>query len=192
MAVNVNDEGRPWTVSGGGPVLVIPAETAAAWRGTSPPIGAEVPAGWQWGASGGPVCDYDRACDPRDASSTGYGGFGWLEVDGKPALVLDAEITTVWVAEADGGTLVRSAIDESDLDPDAVAAEAWRPFPVAELDLTDGRLFMFDSAFAGDADPAAIEAHDGVGVIELAPGRWSVTCASNDDEVDFVRFRRAR
>jgi len=191
MAINLDDQGRPWTISGGGPVLVIPAETAAAWRGTEPPVGAQVPPGWKWGASGGPVCDYDRACDPMDLASTGFGGFGWLEVDGKPALVLDAEVTTTWLAEDGGGTLMRVSTDESDTDPDAVPADAWRPFPVGEVELTDGRLFMFDSAYPGAADPAAIDAHDGVGVIELAPGRWSITCATNADEVDFVRFRRA-
>ncbi len=188
MAINIDERGQPWTVSGGGPILVVPAETAASWLGTRPPPGADVPPGWNWGDAGGVECDYDRACSPRDFESSPYGGFGWVEVDGKPALILDGEILTVWLAEPDGGTLVRCSSDEGSRDPASVTD--WNLFPAAELTLADGRLFMFDSAFAGAADPAAISAHDGVGVIELAPGRYSLTCASNPDETDFIRFRR--
>jgi hypothetical protein len=49
---------------------------------------------------------------------------------------------------------------------------------------------MFDSAYPGAAKPEAITAHDGVGVIQLGPGRFTITCATNSDEVDFIRFRR--
>lgn len=50
---------------------------------------------------------------------------------------------------------------------------------------------MFDSAYPGAEDPAAIDADDGVGVIELGAGKWNVTFATSKDGVDFVRFRRA-
>ena len=188
MGLNVNEHGQPWTVSGGGPVIVGPAEPAAAWRGTEPPVGAAVPPGWSWGAAGGPECDYDRACAPQGYQGTGYGGVAWLEVGGKPALILDGEITTEWLAEAGGGTIVRASIDEASRDPASVTA--WKPYPVPELDLADGRLFMFDSAFPGAATPEAITAHDGVGVITLEPGRYTLTWGMSADETDFIRLRR--
>ncbi|MEQ1505012.1 MAG: hypothetical protein ABMB14_22455, partial [Myxococcota bacterium] len=99
MAVNVDGRGRPVTCSGGGPVIAVPAEVAAAWRGTLPPIGAPVPKGWSWGNSGGPVCDYDRACDVDYVRVGGYGGFALLDVGGARALALDAELVTTFLAD---------------------------------------------------------------------------------------------
>jgi hypothetical protein len=191
MAIQVDGLGRPTTCSGGGPVIAVPAESAGAWRGTLPPIGAVVPEGWRWGSSGGPVCDYDRACDAQGIR-TGYGGFAWLEVGGRPALILDAELVTVFVADADGGYILRGGdIDGPHADPATVPADGWKAMAPETIELTDGRLFLFDSAFAGDPDPAAITAHDGVAVAELGPGAWRVEFATNEHEVDFVRFRRA-
>lgn len=189
---NVDDRGRPKTCSGGGPVVVVPAEVAAHWFGTRPPPGAVVPAGWTWGKSGGPICDYDRACDVAPIERTSYGGFGWVDVHGRPALVLDAEITTIFVKESDGGYIVRNSIgeDASEL-ASAVDDGKWHDFGFTTIDLQDGRLFMFDSAYPGDADPDAIDADDGVGVIDLGPGTWRVSFATSPQGVDFVRFRRA-
>lgn len=167
---------------------MIPAELAAHWRGTSPPLGATVPPGWQWGSPNGPTCDYDRACKPTHAESTGFGGFGSVSVGDGQAIVLDAEVVTEWFADGDGGCLIRKAYDESTPDP---AVAPWKPFPgITTLTLTDGRLFFFDSAFVGDADPDQITAHDGVGVIQLAPGTYAIECAEDDGENDYVRFRR--
>ena len=193
MDLNVDERGRPWTTSGGGPVVVIPAELAEHWRGARAPVGAVVPPGWNWGDAGGPECDYDRACDPPQKEGTPFGGFGWVDVQGSPVLILDAEIATAFEANADGGFLVRATIDEADgdLNPANVAADAWHSVGADVITLTDGRLFMFDSAGAGALDPERIEANDGVGVIALGPGRWRVDFATNPDEVDFVRFRRA-
>ena len=168
------------------------AESAAHWFGTRPPPGAVVPPGWTWGTSGGPVCDYDRACDVTPLERTEYGGFGWIEVHGKPALVLDAEITTAFVKESDGGYIVRNSIGEeaSEL-ASAVDDAKWHTFGHATIELGDGRLFMFDSASPGGAEPDDIDADDGVGVIELGSGKWNVTFATSKQGVDFIRFRRA-
>jgi hypothetical protein len=173
-------------------VVVIPAEVAAQWFGTRSSSGVAVPPGWTWGNSGGPVCDYDRACDVNPIERTEYGGFGWIDVNGRPALVLDAEVTTLFVKEGDGGHIVRNSVGEeaSEL-PTAVDDAKWHAFGHATIDLEDGRLFMFDSAYPGAADPDAIDADDGVGVIDLGKGTWSVTFATSKDGVDFVRFRRA-
>ncbi len=187
MPINRDDEGRPWTTSGGGPVVVVPAELAARWRGTSPPPDAAVPPGWTWGMADGPVCDYDRACDPPQPHGTPYGGFAWVAVGDGHALILDAELATVFVADAAGGVIARGGSGEI---PAALAAVAWRALAPAAITLTDGRLFMFDAAFPGAADPAAIAAHDGVGVIALGPGTYTVEVATTADETDLVRFRR--
>lgn len=111
---------------------------------------------------------------------------------GRPGLVLDAEITTIFVKEGDGGYIVRNSVgeDASELPADVDDAR-WHVFGHATIELVDGRLFMFDSAYPGAADPAAIDANDGVGVIELGAGTWAVSFATSDGGVDFVRFRRA-
>jgi hypothetical protein len=113
-----------------------------------------------------------------------------VEVAGIPVLVLDAELPTRFVADPEGGHLIRGGVEGSSEQPAAVPAELWHDVGPSTIDLADGRLFMFDSAFRGAADPEAITAHDGVGVIELGPGRWRLSFASTADEVDFVRLRR--
>ncbi|GMU63320.1 MAG: hypothetical protein AMXMBFR34_50830 [Myxococcaceae bacterium] len=98
------DEGAlPETTSGGGPVVLLPAEVAAAWRGTLAPPGATVPPGWTWGKRGGPRTDYDRALEPNDAKQTARGGYGWLSVGSGRALIFSDELTTVWLPTGDGG-----------------------------------------------------------------------------------------
>ncbi|MGW8355501.1 hypothetical protein [Streptomyces wedmorensis] len=188
MGLNMDEQGRPWTISGGGPIVVIPVEIAERWRGILPPLGAEVPEGWTWGDAGGPECDYDRACDAPVSSRTPFGGFGWIDVQGQPVLILDAEILTRFEAESEGGFLVRPSTDEGDDDPRNVPASSWHSVGERVISLTDGRLYMFDSAAEGSADPDQISANDGVGIIKLGAGRWSIDFATNADEVDFVRF----
>ncbi|WP_432975689.1 hypothetical protein [Dactylosporangium sp. CA-233914] len=191
MGSNIDERGRPWTNSGGGPIIVVPAEIAEHWRGTSPPAGVALPDGWTWGNADGPECDYDRACDPPVFEGTPYGGFGWVDVQGQPVLILDGEILTWFEADGEGGVLVRSSISAADDDPAKVPTGSWRSVGVDVISLTDGRLFMFDSAAEGAADPAQIPANDGVGVITLGAGRWQVDFATTADEVDFIRFRPA-
>lgn len=191
MAISTNGHGHPQTCSGGGPVIVIPAELAHLWRGTLPPLGAVVPDGWTWGASGGPICDYDRACDPTDRQPTANGGFASLAIGPGQALILDGELVTTFLPHGPGaGILTRGDSDEQPADPAALPESAWRDCPLSTWTLTDGRLFMFDSAFAGDGDPARIAAFDGVGVIDLGPGRYQLTVASDPHEVDYVRIHR--
>jgi hypothetical protein len=191
MALNVNEKGRPWSVSEGGPVLAIPAELAGAWRGTLPPIGATVPDGWEWGDSGGPECDYDRACDAKPFIGTGFGGFRAVPVGDGHALALESEVVTEWHAADDGGYLVRPAYAEST--PDPANVKTWTPYPGAtSIALRDGRLFLFDSAASGDADPQKIEANAGVGVVALEPGTYELHCAEDDGENDYVRLRRVK
>jgi hypothetical protein len=181
----MSDADLPRTCSGGGPIILLPAEVAAAWRGTSPPVGATVPPGWTWGKSGGPVCDYDRACDPPERQGTEYGGLAWLDVADGRALVLDGELETYWIANGEGGVVARGG-DAADV-RGRVPASGWTPF--GSITLRDGRVFLFDSAYAGAADPREVEADDGVAVGTPGPGTYDVAYASVASE-DFIRFVR--
>ncbi len=173
----------PSTTSGGGPVIVLPAEHASAWRGTQPPKGAKVPKGWKWGQSGGPVCDYDRACNAGAKVAL-------LAVGKGQGISLDAELVTVWVPTADGGVIVRGP-DVDGSGPAAVAKQlpktGWKS--LGRLTLNDGRLFMFDSAAAGAKKPDDIEADDGVAIAEPGAGEYELSHASVKRD-DFVRFAR--
>ena len=184
----------PSTCSGGGPIIGLPAEVATEWRGTSPPVGAVVPPGWTWGSAGGPVCDYDRACDHiQDRVRTPYGGFGWVEVGGNIGLVFECELGTAWLATDVGGVVVRRAEDASRDEAralvDAVPKEKWTAWS-KRLVLTDGRLFLFDSAFEGAADPGAIASDDGAVVASPGPGTYAIATATDDDERDYMRLTR--
>lgn len=179
------------TTSGGGPVVLLPAEHAASWRGTGAPKGAKVPAGWTWGKSGGPTTDYDRALEPNDFKETARGSLGWLDVAGGQALVLGDEQTTVWLPTDDGGVVVRGP-DVSAADAAAVRASVptsgWKHY-LDGLTLKDGRVFLFDSAFPGAAKPELIRADDGVAVGKPGPGTYTVAIAQSGT-TDFIRLSR--
>ncbi|MEW6433994.1 MAG: Imm21 family immunity protein [Myxococcota bacterium] len=185
------DAALPETTSGGGPVVLVPAEHAASWRGTSAPKGAKVPAGWTWGKSGGPTTDYDRALEPNDLKETARGSLGWLDVAGGQALILGDEQTTVWLPTDDGGVVVRGP-DVSAADPVAVRASVpasgWKHY-LDGLTLKDGRVFLFDSAFPGAPKPEQIKADDGVAVGKPGPGTYTVSFAQSGT-TDFIRLSR--
>ena len=106
-------------VTNGGPLIALPRGAAAAWRGTSPPLDAEVPPGWTWG-DGIVCCDYDRACDPPERSFEIDDSFStWpIAVGDSVALVLDGEIGTTAVQRRFGVVIVRDCglMSESDVD----------------------------------------------------------------------------
>ncbi len=164
----------PETCSGGGPVLAIPAEHAAGWSGTD----------------GG---DYDRACSSQDYRSLDYGAVGWVQVGEGRALALDMELVTGFLATDSGGVILRN-YEECPLSCEAAGAmvsgatnwESWG----APMTLTDGRLFLFDSAYPGAADPAAIEADEGVAIAQLGPGTYAIDTALADG-VELIRFTRS-
>jgi len=181
---------RTQTASGGGTLIAIPAELAALWRGTLAPEGVKPPPGWSWGKACDFLCDYDRICDwALFSERTEYGAIAFIAVGGRQALALDAEIGTAWVALPDGGALVRNPVDERPPEELVRAAQASGFRPQGELELVEGRLFVFDSAFAGAADPEAITAHDGVVVAQPGPGRYQVGLASPGG-CDVIRFTR--
>jgi hypothetical protein len=179
------------TTSGGGPVVLLPQELAASWRGTQAPEGATVPAGWRWGQKGGPKTDYDRALAPTDAVQTARGGLGWLEVSTGHALVFSDELPTVWLPTAEGGVVVRgpevSGANAAQV-RDELPLTGWKPYLEGVL-LKDGRVFLFDSAASGAADAKDISAGDGVAVGTPGPGTYSVDRA-HVGHTDYFRLTR--
>jgi len=181
------------TCSGGGPVIAIPAELAATWRGTLPPKDADVPEGWVWG-DGGVTCDYDRACEHvNDKIATEYGAVGWLPVGEGRALVLDLELITAVMPITDGLLIIRNYEGEPTLESagkllEAVLEDAWKEFPQT-ITLPSGRLFLFDSAFEGAENPAHIIADEGVAIAETGAGEYRVEVAVREG-LDFIRLRR--
>jgi hypothetical protein len=141
-----------WVISNGGPILAIPCELAVHWRGTSPPMGVEVPAGWTWG-DGGVVCDYDRACDDmEDSVLVGDSASTWsVPVAGGRALVMDGEMSTAAVAWEDGLVLLRYA-DVTTVDEGAaIAAEIEADGGVLDVPIAPGR---YRAWYATGIDPA--------------------------------------
>jgi len=141
-----------------------------------------VPPGWTWG-QGGVVCDYDRACDNMDDAVT-VGDFvrSWtVPVAHGRALVLEGELSTSAVPFEDGIFLLRDAPIQTEAQAreilSAVDPSAWIASPHA-LDLREGRLFVFDSAWEGAPTADQIEAEGGVLDIQLKPGRYGVSYAA--------------
>lgn len=186
-----------WVITGGGPLVVIPSELAREWRGDSPPAGVTVPEGWLSGTDG-IVTDYGRACDMDDSVSVGdYHSFWAVPVGGGRALLLDGETSTAAVPWGDGVVLLRDADVETEAQADELLAalppDAWRESSY-DLDLRDGRLFVFDAAYEGSPTAAEIAADGGVLDIPLEPGRYRVHHAAPgepDTRIALLRLSRA-
>lgn len=172
--IRADERGRPCSASAGGPLLIVSAEAARHWRGAADGIDAGT--------------DYDRACEPEDYAGTPCGGIGWVDVGAAKALVLAGATGAYFARDSEGGCLVRDHAGGGD--PTSIDEDGWQRYEAVSLALGDGRLFMFDAALVGSSDAAAIEAPDGVAVLELGPGQWAVWLATDEDENDFIRFRR--
>ncbi len=163
----------PETISGGGPVIAVAAEVAASWGGTG---------------NG----DYDRACSPNDSRSLDYGAIGAVEVGGASALALDMELVTGFLSTATGGVILRN-YEEYPLTAEVAsgmvaAATDWQPWG-QPMTLTDGRLFIFDAAYPGAADPGDIEADEGVAIGQLGPGTYAIDTAVATG-IELIRLTR--
>ncbi len=183
--------------SGGGPVIGIAAELAVKWRGTLAPIGAVVPPGWTWGTAGGPVCDYDRACDKIEHRvAMPSGGFGSVPLDGGVALVFEGPLNTSWVPTDDGGVVIRNVDDDESVAGAqkliaAIPAAKWKAWP-GTITLRDGRICFWDSAMEGAADPKKIPTNDtGLAMGTPGPGTYKISTAVDDEEHEYVKLTRA-
>ncbi len=187
----------PWVATLGGPLLIIPATLAAAWRGTDPPLdparARACAPGWSLPEA---PSDYDRAgLDLDDVHVEEYESCGSLAVGDGRALVLDGETSTTGVGGPDGAVLLRGVAVATVADAHALIAQldaeaAWRPTAL-RLDVGAGGLLAFDAAFPGAADPAAIAADQGVLHLALAPGRYAIRCAAGPARRYALRFTRA-
>ena len=182
----LNAAGRSWSCSGGGLVIGVPAEHAAVRKGAAPPVGVAVPDGWRWGKSGGPVCDYDKACEPEGVIRSGYGGADRVALtNGERGIVFEGELIMEWLSESSGATLIRGASQNSPLEvPADTDFQA-----LGELTLKEGRFFVFDIAFPGASDSEQIQAHDGVAGGAPPLGRYGVSFATTARHVAFIRLR---
>ena len=174
--------------SGGGPIIVLPAEIAHLWRRTLPSVGVEVPEGWQW-LNGDIICDYD---DINDLIYFGFDFFGWLPVeDGKALVLFTDEQDITFVPETRGGVIVEN-FSETDAVEElikTVPSTAWRLYPQT-INLIDGRLFLFDSAYQGCQNPEEIMAVDDVVVAQLSPGSYNIFYYYNAEHNVFIRFEK--
>ncbi len=170
-----------WICSDGGPILAISNELAAHWRGTSPPVGTEVPSGWTWG-NGGIMCDYDRACEMDATVSVGEFHYSWsVAVADGHGLLLDGETSTTAVYWEDGVVLLRDAPITTEAQAleilSALEPTAWHALPY-EIELGQGRLFVFDSAYEGALTAAQVDASGGILDVPLEPGMYRVLQAA--------------
>jgi hypothetical protein len=130
-------EDLEWVMSGGGPLIVLPAELLRYWGGIDPKADDS-------------TSDYDRAC--------GVGGYlGVLNVGTGSGLVLgDEPMQTAFLPSADGGTLIRWVYAENG----KKVREAVCFAPVSIWSTTQhrftvrgARMLVFDAAYPGDDHP---------------------------------------
>ncbi|MFG2236806.1 immunity 21 family protein [Streptomyces sp. NPDC048723] len=140
-----------WVESGGGPLVVVPAEVLTRWEGAD---------------SEGPESDYDRAC-----GVIGYTGL--LAVGPSHALVLgDEPSSTAFLPEH--GVFVRWVAAESEAEllgsvETALEDAAWEDGQVWDV---LGPVVLFDSAWPGsEVEP------DNHARVDLAAGRYEVRAA---------------
>ncbi len=151
FASSLKEQPVDYASSDGGPLIALPAESASLWFGTDPTPGTPVPEGWEWsGDDDDPVrTDYDRACGKlRAVHMSSYGGVGLLEVGGADALVFLNPTSTTFIDLPDGGVFLRNVTFDSPkaARAAALAAPKWKKTRVT-IDLVDGRIFVFDSAY---------------------------------------------
>ncbi|MFB6827097.1 Imm21 family immunity protein [Streptomyces virginiae] len=153
-----------WVESGGGPLVVVPAEVLDRWEGAD---------------GEGPESDYDRACAVVDRT-------GLLTVGPSHALVLGDEPSSTtflpehgvfvrWVAAESEAELlagVEAVVKDGDENDDVV----WEDGKVWEV---PGPVVLFDSAWPG----AEVEP-DNHARVELTPGRYAVRAASARPNAD--------
>ena len=179
------NEHLPFACSNGGPVIVIPTDVIAQW-GLNPDNEE---------GSYGSHPDYDNACECEDKQFSPCGGIGWVEVGGKTALVLDAEITTQYVqVDENTGVFYRhGATDvtaQDVLDKLAeISEDVWKAFP-KDIDMSSGKFYAFDSAYAGnDLLTGGLEDAQGM-ECTITPGIYAISWVTDGDELDYIKLSR--
>lgn len=188
------DSPMHWVGTGGGPLIVIPIEIAQYWRGDV--------VDWQPESSFSELLesvmansDYGRACSVR-----GY--LGSLRIGPGNGLVLhDENMPTAFVPTHKGGLLVRWDYAENEegvrkalhSTPESIWQETEHTLEVAE-----GRLLIFDSAYPGESLPNTCGDGANVAYLEVVmpPGTYEVDTAEYEPEEStrlvVHRLRRCR
>lgn len=166
-----------WVCSAGGPLIVAPAEIARYWRGVEGWSPSEVQRGW----ADESVSDYSRACGIVDY-------LGTLKVGHGEAVILgDEPMQTAFIPNPEGGIFVRWMYAEGEGGVlralGSVPESAWEPTP-HRIEVSREGLFVFDSAFPGDAFPPP---PNGVGLaswihVELPEGNYRVDTADYEPD----------
>jgi hypothetical protein len=147
----------------------VPAEWAKSWCGTEASPGS--------GNDDDPVrTDYDRACGKlRALHRSSYGGVGCLTVGKGNALVFTAPTDTTFVALADGGAFLRNVKFTNARAARAAvdAAPKWKKTR-AEIDLRDGRIFVFDAAYPYPGAVKSALGRPDIMTAQLKRGRYRV------------------
>lgn len=181
--------------SGGGPIVVIPSEYAEYWKGTNPPNGVIVPENWQWGDGSEIICDYDRACYELNDYNYEEIGMGWLKLNDQDGICLLFDLECIaFLPQETGGVFIRGFYSEEDdiqsesvqLSLDQIPIENWKIYAI-NINLIEGRIFVFDSAYAGNKSENEITAFDGVLVANLKPGNYKIMYTRFND-VEYIKL----
>lgn len=140
----------------GGPLLAIPKEALASWRGTLMANGK--PAVDDFAGT-----DYGRACDVSDAD-TPFGPYGFIDVGAHRGLVLGRSFT--YAKLEDGTCLLVMEGEAEDVGALLKEQKTWKKLS-GELSLPSGQLVVFDSAMEHAKT-------NNKSTLKLAPGKYAV------------------
>ena len=140
-----------WIESAGGPLVLVPERSLAAWKGADGPS----PTGTH----------YERACAIED-----FVGLVPLET-GAGVVLGDEPLRTAWRPTTAGGLLVRCIAAPSERDVEAALETLPEGLPwesMLDFHHPGGALLLFDAAFAGSELP------DDHLRLDLPAGRWTL------------------
>lgn len=180
-----------WVASGGGPLIVVPVEVARHWRGDEAIWPLTGGLGMIWEAVRNDS-DYGRAC-----RVDGY--LGVLDVGPGSCLILgDDPMQTTYLRTNDGGLIVRWSFAECEEDvvtaARSVPEDTWEK-TTHRIEIADGGLLIFDSAYPGDDLPTSDG--DGANVpwlkFALPKGGYEIdTCDHEPDDLTHLILHRLR
>lgn len=143
------EDSPKWVATGGGPLILVPVEVAHLWRGIDG-IGPSSEVWENWGENKFSGTDYGRACGVDDY-------LGVLACGPSECLILgDEPMQTTFLPAKDVSLIVRCMWAESEDDVirviQSVPEGVWEA-TLHRLNVGEGQLLFFDSAYSGDDLP---------------------------------------